>query len=139
MAVILLALKWAGCLKPGQLHEYQVLFLPQRASLCHHQWSPLQGTLVLSSRQDARRSSCSSGVAGTGCGEAPATAGWPDKHWQSLAESAAVLLLVDLLLQCCLDASVVVTDASMLEVRMFLLVLLGGSRTNGRWSCHGER
>jgi hypothetical protein len=30
-------------------------------------------------------------------GEAPATAGWPDEHWQSLMESAAARLAVVLL------------------------------------------
>jgi hypothetical protein len=49
-------------------------------------------------------------------------AGWPDEPWRSLAESAAVPLLVDSLLQCSLGASVVVidvTDASMLEAHIF--------------------
>jgi hypothetical protein len=93
---------------------------------------------VLASRQDARQSFCSCRLAGASGGEAPATAGGPDEHWQSLVESAAVLLLVDSLLRCSLDASIVmtvVTDASVPEVRIFILMSLGGMRTNGRWSC----
>jgi hypothetical protein len=35
--------------------------------------------------------------------------------------------------------STAVTDASVSEVRIFTLLSLGGGRTNGRWSCHGER
>jgi hypothetical protein len=66
-------------------------------------------------------------------------AGWPDECWQSLVESTAVLLLVDSLLPCSLDASIVVTDASVLEVHIFILLPLGGARTNERWSCCGER
>jgi hypothetical protein len=58
-------------------------------------------------------------------GGAPVTPGWSDEHWQLLAESAVVLLLVDLLMQCSLDASIVVTDASVLEVHLFILLLLG--------------
>jgi hypothetical protein len=50
-----------------------------------------------------------------------------------------VLLLVDPPLQCSLDASIVVIDASVPEVRSFILFSLGGGRTNGRWSCRGER
>jgi hypothetical protein len=30
-------------------------------------------------------------------------------------------------------------DASMSEVRIFILLLLGSARTNGRWRCRGER
>jgi hypothetical protein len=51
-------------------------------------------------------------------------------------------LLLDLLLCCCHDASVVVTDvtdASMSEARIFILLLLGSARTNGRWRWCGER
>jgi hypothetical protein len=59
--------------------------------------------------------------------------------WQSWV---LVLLLVDPLLQCSHDVSVAmtdVTDASMLEARIFILLSLGGAWTNGHWSCHGER
>jgi hypothetical protein len=38
-----------------------------------------------------------------------------------------VLLLVDSLLQCSLDASVVVTDASVSDVRIFIILQLGGA------------
>jgi hypothetical protein len=49
------------------------------------------------------------------------SAGWPGEHWQSLAEMAAVLLLVDSLLERSLDASVVVTDASVkVKVKVML-------------------
>jgi hypothetical protein len=50
-----------------------------------------------------------------------------------------VCLLVDSLLRCSLDASIVVTDASASDVRIFILLPLGGALTNGHWSCHGER
>jgi hypothetical protein len=82
-----------------------------------------------------RQSSCRSGLAGASGGEA----GWPDECWQLLVESAVVLLLVDSLLQYSLDASVVVTDASVPEDHIFILLSLGGALTKGHWRCHGER
>jgi hypothetical protein len=65
-------------------------------------------------------------------------AGWPDERWRSLAESAAVVLLVDSLLLCSLDASIVATDACVSEVCIFIHLSLGGVQTNGHWSFHGE-
>jgi hypothetical protein len=59
-------------------------------------------------------------------GEAPAAAGLAEERWRSLAES---------LLQCSLHASLVVTDASVSGVRIFMLLPLGGALTNRRWSC----
>jgi hypothetical protein len=56
--------------------------------------------------------------------------------------AAALLLLVELLLQWSLDANVAVTDviaASMSEASIFILVLLGGAITNGHWSCYGDQ
>jgi hypothetical protein len=50
-----------------------------------------------------------------------------------------VLLLVDLLLQCSVDISIVVTDDSVSEACIFILLSLGGTLTNGRWSWCGER
>jgi hypothetical protein len=50
-----------------------------------------------------------------------------------------VLLLVDSLLQCSLDVNVAVTDASVSDVCIFIHLSLGSARTNGHWSCHGER
>jgi hypothetical protein len=49
-----------------------------------------------------------------------------------------VLLLVDSLLPCSLDARVIVTDDSVSDIRIFILLLLGDTLTNGHWSCHGE-
>jgi hypothetical protein len=49
---------------------------------------------------------------------------------------------VDLLLPRFLDVSVAVTDSAMPKVRIFillLLVVLGGTRTSERWSCHDRR
>jgi hypothetical protein len=89
---------------------------------------------VIANQQNAGRSSCSSGLAGTSGGEA----GWPDECWRLQAESVAVLLLVDPLLLCSFDTSVVVTDASVWEVHLFIFLSLGGSLTNGCWSCRGE-
>jgi hypothetical protein len=95
---------------------------------------------VIASRRDAGWSSCSSGLVGAVGSEA----GWP--AWWALAIADGVgcrcLLLVDLQLPCPLDASVAmteVTDASLSEVCIFILLLLGGARTNGRWRCCGER
>jgi hypothetical protein len=51
---------------------------------------------------------------------------WPGERWKLLAESAAVLLLVVSLFPCSLDAVIVVTDASVLEVCIFILLFLGG-------------
>jgi hypothetical protein len=75
-------------------------------------------------------------------------AAWPagrfGERWRSLVESAVVLLLVDSLLRCSFDASVVVTvvtdgrDASVPKVRIFILLSLGGALTNGRWGCRGS-
>jgi hypothetical protein len=65
-------------------------------------------------------------------------ADWPDERWQSLAELAVVLLLVVLLLWCSLDAGIVVTDASVSDIHIFILLPLDGALTNGCWSCHGE-
>jgi hypothetical protein len=47
-------------------------------------------------------------------------------------------LLLDLLLHCFLDASVV-TDATILDVCIFILLPLGGMLTNGCWRSSGER
>jgi hypothetical protein len=58
--------------------------------------------------------SCSSGLAGASDGEA----GWPNERCRSLAESAVVLLLVDSLLRCSLDARVVVTDVTDASVKV---------------------
>jgi hypothetical protein len=90
---------------------------------------------VIASRLDAGQSSCHSGLAGASDSEASWLAGGPDERKRSLSELAAVLLLVDSLLRCSLDASVVVTDASILEVCICIRLLLGGARTNGCWSC----
>jgi hypothetical protein len=68
-------------------------------------------------------------------------AGWPDERWRLLAELAAVPLLVDSLLWCSLDARVVVTDvtdASVSEAHIFILLSPGSAQTNGHWSCHGK-
>jgi hypothetical protein len=46
---------------------------------------------------------------------------------------------LDSLLWCSLDVSIAVTVASMLDVCIFTLLSLGGARTNGHWSCRGER
>jgi hypothetical protein len=70
------------------------------------------------------------------------TDGWLDERWRSVAESAAVLLLLDSLLWCSPVAIVVVTDVtdiSVSEARLFIILSLDGERTNGRWSCRGER
>jgi hypothetical protein len=53
-------------------------------------------------------------------------------------QASSVLLFVDSLLQCSLDAGVVVTDASRPEVCLSILLSLGGALTNGYWNCHGE-
>jgi hypothetical protein len=50
-----------------------------------------------------------------------------------------VLLLVGPPLRCSLDLSVIMTDASVREVRVFILLSLGGTLTNRPWSCRGER
>jgi hypothetical protein len=111
-----------------------VNLLSQWVSQHYCRRSCLRGSSLLASRRDAGRSSCNSGLAVL----AARPACWPDERWRSLAESAAVLLLVDSLLRCSPDASIVVTDASVSEVRIFILLSLGGARTNGCWSCHGE-
>jgi hypothetical protein len=52
-----------------------------------------------------------------------------------------VQLLVDSVLQCSLDGRVavtVVTNASMLEARIFIFMSRGGALINGRWSCCGD-
>jgi hypothetical protein len=54
-------------------------------------------------------------------------AGWRDARWQLLAEFAVVLLPVDFLRQCFLDASIVMTDTSMSEAHIFILLSLGGA------------
>jgi hypothetical protein len=51
-------------------------------------------------------------LAGLMPSEALAAGGWPHEPWRSLAESAAVRLLVDPLLRGSLVARVVVTDSS---------------------------
>jgi hypothetical protein len=51
---------------------------------------------------------------------------------------AAVPLLIDSLLWCSPDVSVVVIDARISEARVFIPLLLGGAQTNGHRSCHGE-
>jgi hypothetical protein len=104
-------------------------------------------------------------VAGQLAGEAPAAAAWPDEPWRSQVESVAVWLIVDLLLLCSLNASVVVTDPSWVRVTLwltvsqsvslgvelrtsdpsmsgvsiFILSSLCSMLANGRLSCHGER
>jgi hypothetical protein len=45
---------------------------------------------------------------------------------------------VDSLLRCSLDVSVAVTDASLSEVRIFILLPLNGAQTNGHCSYRGE-
>jgi hypothetical protein len=48
--------------------------------------------------------------------------GWPDERWRSLAESAAVLLLVDPLSRCSLGVSIVVIDATDASVRVKVIL-----------------
>jgi hypothetical protein len=84
---------------------------------------------VIASRRDTGRSSCSSRLAGAFVGEA----GWSAKlllqlaGLMSMAESAAARLLAASLLRCCLDVSVAVTGASVSDVRLFILLSLGGA------------
>jgi hypothetical protein len=71
-------------------------------------------------------------------GEAPATAVGlmsAGDHWQTQLWRC---YFVGSLLQCSPDASTAVTDASMPEVRIFILLSLGCMQTNGHWSCRGE-
>jgi hypothetical protein len=79
----------------------------------------LHGSSVLVSCQYARQN-CSSGLAAASDGDA----GWPDERCRSLVESAAVLLLLDLLLQCSLDARIVVTDVSDASIKVIAKVTL---------------
>jgi hypothetical protein len=57
--------------------------------------------------------------------------GWYDEHWLSLVQLAVVVILVDYLLWCLLDASVVVTDVSALEAYIFILSSLNGAVNHG--------
>jgi hypothetical protein len=74
---------------------------------------------VLVSCRYARQNCCSSRLAGASDSEA----GWPDECCQLLVELAAVLVLIDLLLQCSLDARVVMTDAN-IKVKVTLQVMV---------------
>jgi hypothetical protein len=85
---------------------------------------------------DPGRRSCGNGLAGASSGDA----GWLAKlllAWWALAITGGIncrcLLLVDSQLQCSLNVSIAVTDASMSEVCVFINLLLGGKLTNGRW------
>jgi hypothetical protein len=49
-----------------------------------------------------------------------------------------VQLLVESLLRCSLDASMVVTDASISDVYIFILLPLGSALTSGHWTACGE-
>jgi hypothetical protein len=49
------------------------------------------------------------------------------------------VLLVDSQFRCSFDVSVAVTDASVSEVDIFILLSLAGGLINGLWSCRGER
>jgi hypothetical protein len=55
----------------------------------------------------------------------PRLAGRPDERWRSR-------------LRCFLDVSVLVSGASVSDVRIIILLPLGGSLTNGSWSYRGE-